>query len=534
MCAVPPENGEDQSDKGTQPTASASADQPQTTTQSDVRPDTKPPATGVVGDRNGQGAGPPMPQRGGAPVQGSWRRDDRGGQFEPGQRDRLRAPYARFSTPSNGSVRSGAAPPRPGQGPNASSPWSSRTNRPNTRNSYRKEATPAPVVKQDPPPFDPVATKPLLETTVEDCGSFHFLPSKEAPPILGTLPIPLLKTNERKFNGLPLMVRDPFVKILGSMNAINEAPASKTVYIDGKPGSGRSTTIAHTVYAAKKLDWLTLYVPRLFRALDRNMYIHPDPRQEMTADGLNRYDQPEVAQLILGSFREANRHLIKDPILTQTYTLSQREIKTKSDTTFLELVGFGIDNYLAANDVLTSVLQELRLSKRPVLFALDEFNGFFYKRANAMDMSTVADPNKYPEDKVHHGWKYCKPHQMNVIRGLASMFTEEGALQNGITVTASSSSGMLLPFHKHKPRTTYTKTTATMEHTNWELMGMTQTVPMERISVEDLSRDEIKSLMNYYRHKNWVNWPPSKFSVVELDMMTASNSKSLVNLCDSI
>ena len=93
---------------------------------------------------------------------------------------------------------------------------------------------------------------------------------------------------------------------------------------------------------------------------------------------------------------------------------------------------------------------------------------------------------------------------------------------------------------------------------------------MERVVVERLSRDEITSLLNYYRRyvkqgacvvsrevcrmlsfpnfavsvpslfdggkysKEWVNWAPSKLSATEVGMMTASNAKEIVRLCNTL
>ena len=173
-----------------------------------------------------------------------------------------------------------------------------------------------------------------------------------------------------------IMVRKPAIEVIQCMKASDLSLPVVRYVLYGRPGCGKSTSLAHVMHFCGTQGWLVAHVNW---AAAYNRY-YKDVQASTFVPG--RVDMPVDAAEWLANFRKTNEPLLKSLALTtiNQYTWSKRDV-TEVGTPLLDVIDFALSRTKYACDVMGVVLKELRLraSKGDVklLVAVDGVNAFW-------------------------------------------------------------------------------------------------------------------------------------------------------------
>ncbi|KAK3727984.1 hypothetical protein QZH41_015938, partial [Actinostola sp. cb2023] len=141
----------------------------------------------------------------------------------------------------------------------------------------------------------------------------------------------------------------------------------------GEAGCGKTLSLAHVVHSGYKAGWFVLLVPSVFH------WVHSKKGVQISKSRDNRFDQPEESAQWLKMIREINTDFLSNIETSQNYTWGKLD-STEKGKPLLSVIDQGLKRINYAPDVVGVVLKELRKeTSLKVLFAVDEFNGFFGK-----------------------------------------------------------------------------------------------------------------------------------------------------------
>jgi len=173
-----------------------------------------------------------------------------------------------------------------------------------------------------------------------------------------------------------IMVRKPATEVIQCMKISNYATPVVRYVIYGRPGCGKSTSLAHVMHFCGTQGWIVAHVPW---AAAYNRY---SKEQQPSTYCPGRIDQPLEAAEWLANFRKTNDPLLKSLNLraTNEYVWSKRET-AEVGTPLVDVIEFGLSRTKYAADVMGAILKELRLAagrkEIKVLVAVDGVNAFW-------------------------------------------------------------------------------------------------------------------------------------------------------------
>nr|CAG4647891.1 EOG090X05V1 [Moina brachiata]SVE93001.1 EOG090X05V1 [Moina brachiata] len=214
-------------------------------------------------------------------------------------------------------------------------------------------------------------------------GRFYTVPNGMQKQLFsfGGLPKKFLRLSET-LNELSIMVRKPSVEVINHLKATNFAAPANRYVLYGKPGTGKSLTLAHVLHYGASSDFVLIHVPWVPNWFRRFKEITP------SAQDKQKYDHPIESVEWLRHFASQNSALLQKLQLntTQTYTWSKRE-STPEGAYLGELIDLGLNRAKYATGCVAALLDELKKAatqdKCRCLVVIDGFNAFFSTKTRA-------------------------------------------------------------------------------------------------------------------------------------------------------
>jgi len=158
-----------------------------------------------------------------------------------------------------------------------------------------------------------------------------------------------------KLQDTAIMVREPALQVMECIKASDLTKPTNRYILYGRPGVGKSITLAHLTHFGHTDGWIVLPLLNLKQWLVRFYDVAPSTYTAGAIDHITN------ANVFLKNFKHANPGRLEGCVTHREYVWSNRE-KTPIGANLLEVVDFGIERLNFAADALNVVMRELKLN----------------------------------------------------------------------------------------------------------------------------------------------------------------------------
>ncbi|MPC27574.1 28S ribosomal protein S29, mitochondrial [Portunus trituberculatus] len=325
------------------------------------------------------------------------------------------------------------------------------------------------------PPRDNLRTftsRPQVQHTAEQHGLWYTLrPSVVQQLFQYGIPKQYM-TQCRTFAETCLMVRQPALTLMDYIRRSDLSLPPNKFLLYGRNGCGKTLSLIHTTHFLADAGWLLIHLPWAPRWRRNFKEVTPSS----TIEG--QYNHPLDAVMWLQHFKTQNADLLKSlQLVTQErYTWSRREI-TEPDAPLGELVDVGISRARYSTDCVLALTSELKRhateGRCKVAVVVDGINTFYSPKNG-------------------------------VVVGSVDTLANEGQRRES-----------------HLPRYLLRKQ-------GWEALD-----PFVPIPVEDYNDLEMRSAIDYYLDRHWLQNPQAGSDIGrrELAALSAHNPYLLMHVC---
>lgn len=269
-----------------------------------------------------------------------------------------------------------------------------------------------------------------------------------------------------------------FVVPAHKAGAANDASIPKPMMLHGHNGCGKSAVLSEVVYWARRSGWLVVYVPDANDYLSSGVYIAKNAQE-------GTWDQPKLFVRLFGHLISAHSDKLKEIKLSAPVKVG----KITAHTLF-DVVEYGSVLEQFAAQCFTVFKTEIKkVTQFPVLFAVDAYNALY----------TPSQAFRDPESGAYHK-DPLNPYNMTFGRMLYDAHVDH-KLVHGTFIGAVSESVPLRSFVHHKP--------------DPKLHGGAIVQP-KYLEVLPYTKSEFTTVMEHYKHTNWVRTQMSSGSASEL------------------
>jgi len=248
--------------------------------------------------------------------------------------------------------------------------------------------------------------------------------------------------------------------------------------LHGYRGCGKSAIFSQVVYWARRSDWLVVTVPDSYEALSSGVYITKNATE-------GTWDQPKLfVRFFLNLLNAHSDKLSQIPLKSPNAKIGKQSFKTLFD-----VVEYGSVLEQAAAQCFTIFKSEIRkVVEFPVLLACDSYNALYVPSRDFRNPESTTY-HKLPLDPrdMTFGKLFYDAH-LNPRLAYGTFF---GALSEDVPVR---------PFLQRDP-------------------AATRGVPMVQpkfLEVQPYSPTEFNTVMEHYKHKNWIRTNMHSGSASEL------------------
>uniref|UniRef100_A0A0A9Z2C0 Small ribosomal subunit protein mS29 n=1 Tax=Lygus hesperus TaxID=30085 RepID=A0A0A9Z2C0_LYGHE len=339
--------------------------------------------------------------------------------------------------------------------------------------------------------------------TQDHIGLYYTVPDSDSKQLfsMGGLPKPFA-ANTKTFSECSFMVRSPAVELIQRFNTADfSRPAVKYV-LYGKPGCGKSLTVAHLLHYALVNKFVIVHVPWTWNWFRRSF-----TEVSYSSKDKKIVDLPILTAQWLKHFQVQNAHI--DSLNLQTskdYNWSQRE-QTPAGSPLSALVTHGINRVKFGADVVKALIDELKAScnadKCKVVVAIDGFNA----------LVGDYDTQLKTEDRI------------KVRTGMVSL---SHAFQEATKTDWKNGAVILTVDQLAAPH-------GSLE-SHWPIYllgrkGFEHLDPFIPISVTEYSDLELNSALDYYEDRMWLQRAEGR---QELGFLSNKNPYTLMTLCSGL
>ncbi|XP_073981820.1 mitochondrial ribosomal protein S29 [Rhodnius prolixus] len=336
--------------------------------------------------------------------------------------------------------------------------------------------------------------------TLEQLGLFYTIPTKTADSLfkLGGFP-KTFRANINTFGETCLMIRSPAVEIISFLEKTDYNKPVVRYVLYGKPGCGKSLTLAHLVHYAFINDFIILHVPWVW-----DWFRNERHEVVYSANHEGCVDLPLISALWLKHFQLQNNKILNELELPikKAYIWNQRE-STPAGSHLLDLVSHGINRVKYAADCVMAIIAELKVfskEKRCKIFvAVDGFNAFFGDHTN------LKTPDR---TKV-------LPTMVTLTKAFLEI-TKQDWNNGAVVVTVDQMAANFNTLHSHLPLFLLGKS------------GFEYINPFLPISVNEYTDMELNSMLDYYEDRRWLQNTNGRH---ELAFLTNKNPYQLMTIC---
>lgn len=255
--------------------------------------------------------------------------------------------------------------------------------------------------------------------------------------------------------------------------------AARSMMLHGHRGSGKSAVMSEVVYWARRSGWLVVYVPDGNAYLNGGVYINKNAQE-------GTWDQPKLFVRMFGHLVSAHADKLKEINLRTPTKVGKIEAKTLFD-----VVEYGsvLEQYAAqCFSVFKSEIK--KVTQFPVLFAFDSYNSLYTPCLAFRDPESTS----YYKDPMD-------PYNMTVGRLFYDAHVNH-KLSYGTFLGAVTDSAPIRPFINHTP--------------DLKLHPGAQLYEPKYLEVKPYSMTEFTTVMEHYKHKNYVRTSMSSGSASEM------------------
>lgn len=257
----------------------------------------------------------------------------------------------------------------------------------------------------------------------------------------------------------------------------DDSSIPKPMMLHGHNGCGKSAVLSEVVYWARRSGWLVVYIPDANAYLSSGVYIAKNAQE-------GTWDQPKLFVRLFSHLIAAHSDKLKEIPLAGPTKIG----KIVAHNLF-DVVEYGsvLEQYSA--QCFTVFKTEIKkVTQFPVLFAVDAYNALY----------TPSQAFRDPEVGAYHK-DPLNPYNMTFGRMLYDAHVDH-KLVNGTFIGAVSESVPLRAFVHHKP--------------DPKLHG--SIVQPKYLEVVPYTKSEFTTVMEHYKHTNWVRTEMSSGSASEL------------------
>lgn len=300
-----------------------------------------------------------------------------------------------------------------------------------------------------------------------------------------------------------LMVREPALTAIDLIRRCDLSLPPNKLFFYGRDGCGKTLSLAHTAHYLAESGWLLVHIP--WAPNWRRFFKEVAP--STTIPG--RYNHPLDATIWLQHFKTENGELIKSLKLEtqQEYVWSKREIMAPH-IPLLELVDLGIARARYSTDIVFALVSELKThaiqDRCKVAVVIDGINTFF---------SPVTRHRR--EDRSIVG-----PEHFTLFQAFMQLFGSDW--KNGVMLgTLDRIANEAARRESHLPR-------YVLRQKGWETLD-----PFVPIPVDDYNEVEMRSAIDYFLDRHWLQNPMAGSDIGrrELATLSAHNPRLLADVC---
>ncbi|XP_034239715.1 28S ribosomal protein S29, mitochondrial [Thrips palmi] len=303
------------------------------------------------------------------------------------------------------------------------------------------------------------------------------------------------------FTETAIMVRKPYLEVTNCIESVDFSKPAVRIVLYGKPGHGKSMTLAHVVHYGYSAGFMLVHVPWVNTFMRRCKDASPSESKP------GMMDVPIDAAAWLVQFRTQNQHLLKTLNLktSKPYQYGPRDIIEQGEP-IDALIEFGIGRAKYACDVVEALLREIKgfsnsgLVKTMVV--IDGFNGLF-----APNLKTQR--RKILEAKCTLALPFLEITQFDWCNGVVILSVDQLAHHDMFKAESN------LPLYL-------------LGKEGWEHID-----PFIPIMVDKYDTAEMNSSLDFYIDRRWIQHPGGQTEAgrAELRSLCAGNGFELMNLC---
>ncbi|XP_014244282.1 28S ribosomal protein S29, mitochondrial [Cimex lectularius] len=346
-------------------------------------------------------------------------------------------------------------------------------------------------------------TNPVKHTN-EHLGLFYTVPVADRAKLFpaGGLPKSFLSSVDT-FNEMCLMIRKPALDVINYLEKTDfDKPVIRYVLF-GKPGCGKTLTLAHIVHYAYLNQFVLVHVPwtwTWFR--DKKV----DAAYSTSHAGM--VDLPVVSANWLKHFQTQNENLLKnlDLKIGKDYVWNQREVTTEGSSIH-ELILHGINRIKYAADCVDALISELKAAsnakKCKTLVVIDGFNALLGGSPTVVKTEDKLMVNPANVTLSQTMINACKQDWTN---GAVVLTIDQRAAKNNF-------------LNNHFPLYLLGR------------KGFETLDPFVPVPVTELTESEFHNMVDYYEDRKWIF---RKDGRVDLEFLTNKNPYKLREMCGGL
>ncbi|KAK3866767.1 hypothetical protein Pcinc_027725 [Petrolisthes cinctipes] len=357
----------------------------------------------------------------------------------------------------------------------------------------------------------PIASRTVITNpshhTSDHIGSWYTLEPNTVKRLFGHGGIPKpYRTLCDAFFESSLMVRQPALSTIDYIKRSNLNLPPNKFMLYGNNGVGKTISLVHITHFLAEDGWVLVHVP--VPSQWRRVFKEVVP----SATNPDQYDHTRDSVMWLQHFRSQNTELLKSLQLetSEHYTWTQREA-TEVGQPLMTLADFGISRARFASDCVTAIIKELKQcasqDRCKVAVVIDGINSLF------------CPTSRYRLEDL----TYLPPDRFTIFRAFLSLLQSDW--KNGVIVGTIDKRD-----NEGERRKSYLPRYL-LRQKGWEALD-----PFIPIPVVDYDEVEMRSAINYYLDRGWLQSPHSGSDVGRKELAALSNHNPLtfMEICKSI
>ncbi|XP_029202327.2 LOW QUALITY PROTEIN: 28S ribosomal protein S29, mitochondrial-like [Acropora millepora] len=350
---------------------------------------------------------------------------------------------------------------------------------------------------QEPEIIDLGEINPASHTRT-NIGQFYTIPKDISTKVLSSFLTKKFQSECNLMGDTSLMIRQPALQVLSHLQEMPQGANSPPKFIFyGMDARGKSLSLAHVIHYCYSAGWFILPVPRVFN------WVHGQSELQMSTFHDGRFDQPKQASAWLQLCRMINNKFFTELKASQQYLFGKRD-STKQGVSLGKIVDMGLQRPNYATDAVGIVVKEIKNNTSlRVLYAVNEFNGFFLK-------TSFKDANQ----------KYIKPRRLSLVHHFTELLDSKDGLKTGAMVFALSRTGM--------------ERSHVQSCEIEDLLGksgLSAVSDFTAVEVPRYSQQELESCLRFYRKRGILSKDLNSRLIKEVSFLTNCEPKLVSDLC---